>query len=89
MNQALLALAKDRANGSSGCVEFVYADIAEHIFAFDGAVIDGEAIVLDGRSYAPAPYAAIHYFAEAGFGGHVTYAIPGQRPFRVNLWWIR
>ena len=88
-SEALLALAKGRATGSSGCVEFVYADIAKYVFAFDGAVATGKAIVLDGRSYAPAPYAVIRYFAEAAFGGHVTYAIPGQRPFRANLWWIR
>jgi hypothetical protein len=89
MNEPLLALAKDRVKGPSGCVEFVYADIAKYVMAFDGAVVDGKAIVLDGRNYAPAPYAVIRYFAEAAFGGHVTYAIPAQRPFRANLWWIR
>jgi hypothetical protein len=88
-SEAFLALAKDRAKGSSGCVEFVYDDIAKYVFAFDGAVVTGQAVVLDGRNYAPAPYAVIRYFAEAPFGGHVTYAIPGQRPFRANLWWIR
>lgn len=89
INEPLLALAKDRAKGPSGCVEFVYSDIAKYVFAFDGAVVNGKAVVLDGRDSVPAPYAVIRYFAEADFGGHVTYAIPTQRPFRANLWWIR
>lgn len=88
-DEALLALAKDRAKGSSGCVEFVYDEIAKYVFTFDGAVNSGDAVVLDGRSYAPAPYVVIRYFADADFGGHITYAIPGQRPFRGKKWWVR
>jgi hypothetical protein len=88
-SEALLALAKDRARAPSGCVEFTYADIAKYVFAFDGGVVTGKAAVLDGRTNSPAPYAVIRYFGEANFGGHITYAIPGQRPFRANVWWLR
>jgi hypothetical protein len=88
-SEALLALAKGRPKGGSGCVEFTYADIAKYVFAFDGGVVTGKAVVLDGRNNAPAPYAVIRYFADACCGGHITYTIPGQRPFRANVWWLR
>ena len=88
-SEALLALAKERAKGSPECVEFLLSDIAKYVNTFEGAVVTGKAVVLDGKNYLPAPYAVIRFFATAAFGGHVTYAIPGQRPFRANMWWTR
>jgi hypothetical protein len=88
-SKPLLALLKNKPKGSSGCVELAYEDIFFLDSVFDVSVTRGHAMILDGNSNVPAPYAVVRYSANAAFGGHVFYSIPGQRPFKVSMWWIR
>jgi hypothetical protein len=73
----------------AGCTEVVFDDISFVTAVFDTAVIEGHALVLDGRTNSPAPYAVIRYSSDAAFGGQILYSIPGQRPFRATPWWVR
>ncbi len=83
-----LFLAAGKPLGQSGCVELEYDQLGNSILLFDGAVEDGSAVILDGRQNVAATYVIVRYFSTEGFGGHVTYQIEGQRPFRARLWWI-
>lgn len=84
-----LIRAENKRPSPSGCVELEYAQLGYAILIFDGAIEAGSAVILDGNLNTPAEYVTVRYFATAGFGGHVTYQIQGQRPFRARVWWLR
>jgi len=89
MSRALVLAAAGRAVGTSGCIELPFSEGVRHRHLFDGGVMGGSAVVLDGRNKAIAPYAIIRFVGEEAFGGYIIYSIPGQRSFRSNVWWLR
>ena len=80
--------AANKPPANSGCAEIGYEQLGKSILLFDGAVENGSAVIVDGNRNVPASYVVVRYFSTEGFGGHVTYQIQGQRPFRARLWWV-